>query len=128
MLEKFKRDRFAMHTGIEIVEFSPGYAKTKLEVKENHLNAVDIVQGGAIFTLADFAFAVAGNQADDEVLIAVEIHISYLKPTKAGTLFAEAREVSRTRNLAYFEIPVTNENDVLVAKFCGRAFVQKAVK
>jgi len=48
----FKNDRFAEHNGIELLDIAPGYAKAKMEVKDRHLNGVDVVHGGAIFTLA----------------------------------------------------------------------------
>ena len=57
----FQRDRFAALAGIELLEVSPGYAKVKMPIDERHLNGVSCVHGGAIFTLADFALAVASN-------------------------------------------------------------------
>ena len=44
---------------VEIEEVDDGYAKCSLEIQPHHLNAANTVMGGAIFTLADFAFAVA---------------------------------------------------------------------
>ena len=60
-LKIFEKDRFAKTSGIRLLEASPGYAKAEMVINENHLNAVGVVQGGAIFTLADFTFAVASN-------------------------------------------------------------------
>ena len=57
----FKKDNFIVNVGIELLEVSPGYAKAKLEIEERHLNALKTVQGGALFTLADIAFAAAIN-------------------------------------------------------------------
>ena len=54
-----KKDKFCMFIGIELTEVSEGHAKAKMDIKEHHLNGVGIVQGGAIFTLADLAFAAA---------------------------------------------------------------------
>jgi acyl-CoA thioesterase len=55
----FENDRFATSSGMRLVELRPGYAKTCLQVEERHLNSIGTVQGGAIFTLADFAFGAA---------------------------------------------------------------------
>ena len=55
----FANDRFATENGVVIDEVDDGYAKCSLEIQPHHLNAANTVLGGAIFTLADFAFAVA---------------------------------------------------------------------
>ena len=55
------QDLFAKHVGIKLLEIQPGYAKTSMKIKPYHFNGAKTVHGGAIFTLADFAFAVASN-------------------------------------------------------------------
>ena len=57
----FSNDRFATDNGAVIEQVEEGYAKCWLEIQPHHLNAAGTVMGGAIFTLADFAFAVASN-------------------------------------------------------------------
>ena len=57
----FKRDRFAEFLGIELLEAGEGYARSRMQIGEEHLNGIGTVHGGAIFTLADFTFAVASN-------------------------------------------------------------------
>ncbi|MDR2438007.1 MAG: hotdog fold thioesterase [Planctomycetaceae bacterium] len=129
IIERFKNDRYATEvTGIEIVDAKPGYAKTKLLIQPKHFNAVGIVQGGVVFTLADFAFAVAGNAGVEEVTVAIECHLSFIKPTIAGTLYAEANLLSKTRSLVSYSIPVTNEKGELVAQFYGRGFTKQPKK
>lgn len=46
--EFFKNDLFALHTGIELLEVSKGYSKTKMRIMPHHLNAGGRTQGGAI--------------------------------------------------------------------------------
>ena len=53
--EFFKSDRFAANAGVELLEVKPGYAKARMLVTEEHLNAGGVCQGGALFTLADLA-------------------------------------------------------------------------
>ena len=57
----FKNDRFATRAGAELVEMSEGHAVVEMRLTPDHWNALDSVQGGAIFTLADFAFAIAAT-------------------------------------------------------------------
>ena len=54
--EVIHNDRFAKYVGIRLVEVGKGYAVTELTLNENHLNGLDRIQGGVIFTLADYAF------------------------------------------------------------------------
>ena len=56
-----ERDQLARHLGMELIELSPGHAIARMEIKPFHLNGADSVHGGAIFSLADFAFAAACN-------------------------------------------------------------------
>ena len=121
----FKNDRFARHVGIELLEVSEGRAKAKMTVKECHLNGVNIAHGGAIFSLADLAFAVASN-SHRTVAVSINVSISYLKASVAGdTLVAEAKEVSRNPKLATYEVRVTNETDELIAIFLGTVYRKK---
>jgi acyl-CoA thioesterase len=128
IISRFQDDRYATAvTGIEIIDAKPEYAKVKLAVAEKHQNAVGIMQGGAMFTLADFAFAIASNNASfDEATVAIECHISFIKPVTGGTLFAEAVLESKSKSLVTYDIPITNENGELVAKFHGRGFIRRA--
>ena len=59
--EFFERDRFASGNGMHVVEVRLGYARTEMTVEPRHMNSVGILQGGALFTLADLAFAGASN-------------------------------------------------------------------
>lgn len=119
----FAGDRFAATSGVELVELGVGFGRAKLDIEPRHLNSVGIVQGGAIFTLADFAFAVACNSAG-QVAVAVNMSLSCMKAVRSGTLFAEAREVSRSRRISTCSVRVTNENDELVALFQGTAYIK----
>lgn len=114
-------DRFADHVGIELLDVRPGYAKASLSLAEIHLNGLGTAHGGAIFTLADLAFAAAAN-AHGVPAMAVAINIAYFKATPSGTLVAEAREISLNRKLATYVVDVTDENGHQVAAFQGTAY------
>ncbi|MGD8893419.1 MAG: PaaI family thioesterase [Desulfobacterales bacterium] len=120
----FKNDTFAEHVGIELLEVSKGRAKAKMEIKDHHLNGVNIAHGGAIFSLADLAFAVASN-SHKTIALAINASISFLKAVSGGTLVAEAKEVSLNPKLATYEIRVTDETDDVVAIFQGTVYRKK---
>ena len=120
----FKNDTFADHVGIELLEVSEGRAKAKMEIKEHHLNGIDIAHGGAIFSLADLVFAVASN-SHKTIALGINASISYLKAAASGTLIAEAKEVSLNPKLATYEVCVTDETDDIIAIFLGTVYRKK---
>ncbi|MEN6379418.1 MAG: PaaI family thioesterase [Methanofastidiosum sp.] len=123
-----ENDKFAKQLGIELVEVSKGRAKAKMKIRNVHLNAVNTVHGGAIFTLADFAFAIAAN-SHGNIAVALNVNISFLKAVPEGTLFAEAEEVSINPKIATYMIRVLNEYNELIATFQGMAYrKEKALK
>jgi len=118
---KFENDRFAKFSGIFLTEVSPGYARAKMVINEMHLNAADVVQGGAIFTLADFAFAAASN-SHGKLSLAIDAEISFFRSVSSGTLTATAREISLHNKLGTYLIDITNEQEELVAHFKGTVY------
>ncbi len=119
--EYFKNDRFAALTGAEIIEASKGYCKAKLEVKNKHLNAANTIQGGALFTLADFAFAVASN-SHGQLALAVNVNISFLQGVSKGTIYATATEVTNPKRIGAYDVLITTEDNVVLARFNGLVY------
>ncbi len=116
-----EQDRFARLLGIELVDVSPGRATARLAVRPEHYNGVGILQGGAIFTLADFAFAAASN-SHGKVAVAINATIAFTKAVKTGTLTAKAEEATASSRLATYLIRVTNDEGDVVAQFQGTVF------
>lgn len=113
--ELMENDRFAMFVGIKLIKVEPGYAIAELDISEKHLNGVDIIQGGTIFTLADFAFAAASN-ACGQITVAINANISYYKASNGKTLIAEAKEVSASHKIANYKVDVFNEHREHIAQ------------
>ena len=116
-----RRDRFAARCGIRLVEVREGFARARLRLGPDHLNGVGVVQGGAIFTLADLAFAAASNSRG-AVAVALDATITFARAAIRGTLTAEAREISASRRVSVCEVRVTDAAGALVAAFQGTAF------
>ncbi len=119
-----KNDKFAAHCGIELVSVSPGQARAKMVLQPRHWNGLGSAQGGAIFTLADFAFAAASN-SHGTIAVALNVSISFLKAVNSGTLWAEAREVSKNHKVGTYTIEIKDEQGDLVALFQGLAYRKK---
>lgn len=129
-MEKIKQffsthDQFAKHAGLELLEAAKGYAKVKMSIQPYHLNGVKTVHGGAIFTLADFALAVASN-SHGRVAMGINGTISYMKAATAGTLFAEARETSCNHKLGHYMVNIFDEQQELIAIFQGMVYRKEA--
>jgi acyl-CoA thioesterase len=120
----FENVHFPTTSGMRLLELRPGYAKTCLDVEERHFNSTGTVHGGAIFTLADFAFG-AAVKTGGKVAPAISANVSFLKATRSGTLYAEAKEISRSRKLSVCTVQVTNEAGELIALFQGMAYIKE---
>ncbi len=120
----FKKDNFAANSGIELLEVSPGYAKARMDIGEKHLNALKTVQGGALFTLADLAFAAASN-AYGTATVAINVNISFVKAATKGTLTAEAKETSISPKIATYNVNITDDDGDIVAIFQGMGYRKK---
>jgi acyl-CoA thioesterase len=117
-------DRFAGHSGIELVEAGLGWAKAHMKIEPYHFNAAGTVHGGAIFTLADFAFAVASN-SHGTLAMGINTSVSFVKAALSGTLYADARELSRNAKLATYTVMVTDDAGDTVAIFQGMVYRKK---
>jgi acyl-CoA thioesterase len=112
--EFFKGDRFAAEAGCELLEVRPGYAKARMLITPNHLNGGNVCQGGAIFTLADLAFAAAVN-SHLVLTFSTSSNITFLRSVAQGCLYAEATEIADHPRLPFAEVRVSDEQGRLVA-------------
>jgi len=117
----FAKDTYAREAGIELMDVSEGRAKVKMDIRETHKNSHGTVHGGAIFTLADTAFALASNSHGIPAA-AINAHISYMKSASSGTLFAEAEEFSLIPKLATYIVRVSDEKGNKIALFEGMVY------
>ncbi len=112
----FANDRYATElTGIIIDEVRENYAKCSMKVRPEHLNANGFVMGGAIFTLADFAFAAASN-TEERNSVSLSSTIEYFRPAKGRELYAEAVCKKGGRQVGFYEMTVTDEEGKKIAQ------------
>ena len=119
-----RNDKFAELCGIELLSVSPGRATARMTLHSHHLNGIGTVQGGAIFTLADFAFAAASN-SHGTIAVALNVSITFMKAARAGTLWAEARELSKNFKIGAYSVEIKDDEGDLVAQFQGLAYRKK---
>ena len=121
---RFTDDRFATENGAVIEEIKEGYARCTLNITPRHLNAAGAVMGGAIFTLADFAFAVAANWNQPRIHVSLTSQITYLGAARGQKLIAEARIAKEGRSTCYCLVDVTDELGHAVAQLTESGFVK----
>lgn len=113
--EKFVQDLFVSEgLGAVIEEADYGYAKCFMEIQPRHCNALGIPMGGTMFTLADFAFAVAANQRGRDVVTQAS-QITFLKSAQGKRLTATARQVKDGKRVCFYEVKVTDDLGTEVA-------------
>lgn len=118
----FAEDHFASDAcGCRIEEARPGYARASFEIERHHRNQRNEVMGGAIFTLGDFAIAVASH-ATGTAHVAVSCSIDFLTTVKGTRLIAEARAERDGRHLAFYSARITDELGTYVARMSSTGF------
>ena len=119
--DRFSHDRFATVNGAYIEEVAEGYAKCTMQITDNHKNALGAVMGGAIFTLADFTFAVATNWQENPT-VSLNASITFLGKTKGKTLIAEAKKIRSGKTTCYYTVEITDELGSQVAHMTSNGF------
>jgi acyl-CoA thioesterase len=122
--QRLRNDQFAALCDIELLSVSPGRATARMTLHPHHLNGIGTVQGGAIFTLADFAFAAASN-SHGTVAVAVNASITFMKAATTGTLWAEAKELAKNFKIGTYSVEIKDDQGDLIAQFQGLAYRKK---
>ena len=122
----FLKDRFAVLAGAELMEIREGYAKARMKVTEHHLNGGDVCQGGALFTLADLAFAAAVN-SHLTLTFSTSSQITFIRPVASGYVYAEAVEIVNHKRMPFAEVRITDEEAQLVAVFSSSGYRKQGI-
>lgn len=116
------RDAFSQWLGIELVEVAAQRAVARMRVRPEMVNGFGYAHGGIVFAFADSAHAFCSNSSG-EISVATDCHVSYPAPIRVGDLLtAVAEERTHTNRLAFSEITVRNQDDVIVALFRGTVY------
>lgn len=114
--QEFSKDLYATElTGAVIDEIGDNYAVCSVKLTEKHRNAYGGIMGGAIYTLADFAFAVASNFGKEDATVSVVGQASFMAQPKGDVLSAKARLIKDGRSNCFYDVVVTDELERTVA-------------
>ena len=102
--------------GLTVESFDgSGKGVVSMPLDERHGNVFGNAHGGAVFTLADMAFA-AGCRGAGILCVSAQCSISYLLPGTRGPLRAEAVPVRIGRTLAVYDITVHDGDGRTIAR------------
>ena len=122
VFQRISEDPYARFLGIELLELREGYSRVAMTIEEHMLNFHGIPHGGVIFSLADAAFAAAGN-SHGQVAVALNVSINFLAAVPLGTrLYAEATEESLGHRTALYRLAVATESGKPVALCHGTVY------
>ena len=120
--EMFAKDLYATKlSGITIEDVGDNYSKCAMKLTDDHKNAYGGIMGGAIYTLADLAFAVASNFDKPASTVSLVGQASFLSMTKGNILYAETRLIKDGRTNCFYEVRVYDDlgKDIAVVTFTG---------
>ncbi|MBT4512570.1 MAG: PaaI family thioesterase [Chloroflexi bacterium] len=114
--------------GMELLDFKQGWAIVKLPFDTKLTNPTGIAHGGAVFSVADAAAAMAamGTVGKDEIVTTIEMKTNYVKPFIKGEITGEAKIVYKGTTTALGDVDVRNENGELIAKGQATYMILKA--
>lgn len=119
MMEK---DAFSKWLGVELVVIEAGFAKIKMEVRDEMVNGFNIGHGGIAYSLADSALAFASN-GHGLIAVSTNTTITHFKSIKAGDeLTAQTHEHNIGEKIAHYQVTVLNQDDEQVALFGGSVY------
>ncbi len=107
---------FAVKNGLELLSVSENEVRVAMDL-EGRRNGFMSAHGGAIFSLADQAFAVCVNK-DDLIEVAMSASIRYLKPGNSR-LEAVASKTKDTDKTTTVKVMVYDDNKDIIAEFEG---------
>lgn len=117
-----RRDLFSQWLGIEVLDAAVGKAVLRMTIRDEMVNGFGTSHGGILFSLADSALAFATN-ACGVLSVAVDCSISFPVAVRPGdVLTATAIEQSTTKRLAFCDVSVRNQADVIVGHFRGTVY------
>ena len=129
--EFFSKDRYATNqTGCEVLEADENYAKCSMPITDNHRNAYGGVMGGSIYTLADFAFAVATNFDKEFLTVSLVGQASFMNASRGSVLYAEAKLIKDGKTNCFYEVTITDDLDKVIAvvSFTGAHVAKKVME
>ena len=109
--KQFEGDSYAKSLGITLDELTEDTIQMHMELRQDMLNMYNRPHGGIIYSLADVAFSVLGNNKNN-ISVGLDCSITYHASPDPGTmLIVEGKILSSSRRTAAFLFDVFTEKE-----------------
>ncbi len=109
--KQFEGDSYAKSLGITLDELTEDTIQMHMELRQDMLNMYNRPHGGIIYSLADVAFSVLGNNKNN-ISVGLDCSITYHASPDPGTmLIVEGKILSSSRRTAAFLFDVFAEKE-----------------
>lgn len=109
--KQFERDPYSKSFGIILDELTDHTIQMHMQLQEDMLNLFNRPHGGAIYSLADAAFSVLGNNKNN-LSVALDCSITYhASPDPKTLLIVEGETLSTNRRTAVFLFKIYMEKE-----------------
>ena len=110
--------------GLEILDVSPGWSRTRVSFRKDLTQPAGIMHGGVIASLIDTGIAHAllmtdrlkQLQEEQGALVSVDLRVKFIRPVSEGPLVCESTVVRLGQKILHAEALVTNELGKEVAR------------
>ena len=110
--------------GLDVVDLTPGWSKTRLEFRGDLTQPAGILHGGVIASLIDSGIAHAlllterfqELHKDGGALISVDLRVKYLRPVSEGAIECESTILRLGRQIIHAESVVSSSDGKEVAR------------
>jgi phenylacetic acid degradation protein PaaD len=107
--KQFERDNYAKSLGIILDKLTDDTIQMHVQLREDMLNMYNRPHGGIIYSLADVAFSVLGNNKNN-ISVGLDCSITYhASPDQGTVLVVEGKTLSNSRRTAAFLFEVYTE-------------------
>ncbi len=119
-------DKFARALAFKPLVQRAGYAEVSAEISPETLNGVGIAHGGFLFSLSDYASALAAN-TPERLAISSGASIDYIEPVPAGaSIVAVASVDAENAKSGVYKVVITDSRrEKIFAVFRGRLIYKK---
>jgi acyl-CoA thioesterase len=115
IFKQVEKEPFAQKFNLKLIDLDEGSSRVEMTFTPDMENIFGQAHGGALFALIDEAFETASN-SHGTMAVALNMNITYASsPLPGSKLIAEAKEFSRTRKTANYDIKVSDDQGKLIA-------------
>ena len=105
--------------GFEMVFFDEGQSELIYTPEADHMNSYNVTHGGALMTFLDVVMATAARSVDKTLgVVTIEMKTSFMQAAR-GSLRVKSRLMHRTKNMAFTEGTVYDEQGRACAHATG---------